>query len=79
MINDSTGQCRVCSDYSYRSNRSECGTDNRQSQKTAFLLSLFLASTGAANFYIGRNDLGDKIVLTVVLFTLLHITLFLYF
>lgn len=58
MINDSTGGCRLCSDYSYRSNRSECGTDNRPSQLTAFLLSLFLSATGAANFYIGRNDLG---------------------
>lgn len=32
--------------------------DQRRSQKTAFLLSVFLSSTGAANFYIGQYDLG---------------------
>ena len=31
-------------------------------RKTAFLLSLFLSSIGAANFYIGRYDLGKQIV-----------------
>lgn len=56
MTDDSTGRCRVCSDYPFLND--ECGTDNRQSQLTAFLLSFFLSSTGAANFYIGRNDLG---------------------
>lgn len=57
MMDDSTGRCSVCSDYPYTS-PGGCGTDNRQSQLTAFLLSLFLSSTGAANFYIGRNELG---------------------
>lgn len=61
MINDSTGQCRVCSEYNYRDSFELCGLDNRPSQLTAFLLSLFLSSTGAANFYIGRTDLGTCI------------------
>lgn len=58
MINDSSGKCRICSEFSYREDIESCGLDNRQSQLTAFLLSIFLSSTGAANFYIGRNDLG---------------------
>lgn len=33
-------------------------TDDRRSQKKALLLSTFLSSTGAANFYIGQNILG---------------------
>jgi hypothetical protein len=59
MINDSNGRCRTCSDYTYIESRRECGIDSRPSQLTAFLLSFFLASTGAANFYIGRDDLGE--------------------
>ena len=35
----------------------EC-SDDRKSQKTALLLSLFLSAAGAANFYIGQNILG---------------------
>jgi len=38
-------------------NNVQC-VDKRRSQKTAFLLSVFLSSTGAANFYIGQYDLG---------------------
>lgn len=58
FLDDTNQRCRMCSDYMYINSSSQCGTDNRQSQLTAFLLSLFLSSTGAANFYIGRNDLG---------------------
>ncbi|KAL5502968.1 hypothetical protein EMCRGX_G009831 [Ephydatia muelleri] len=35
-----------------------CSAIGQKSQRTAFLLSFFLSSVGAANFYIGRNDLG---------------------
>ena len=58
MEDDSSGRCATCSEYLYSINLTRCGVDNRPSQLTAFLLSLFLSSTGAANFYIGRNDLG---------------------
>lgn len=67
MINDSTGQCRICSEYSYRNGSNSCGLDNRPSQLTAFLLSLFLSSTGAANFYIGRNDIGGGQLFLLIL------------
>ena len=55
---NSSGLCELCSDYRYSSSQGICGVDNRPRQLTAFLLSLFLSSTGAANFYIGRNELG---------------------
>lgn len=45
----------LCRNYSNATN--QC-IDNRKSQKTAFLLSVFLSSLGAANFYIGNNILG---------------------
>ena len=47
-----------CEDWRYNEARFEC-KDNRPKQLTAFLLSLFLSFTGAANFYIGRDDLGE--------------------
>ena len=53
------GTCRLCQDYLYSDGQQQCVTDNRPSQLTAFLLSLFLSSTGAANFYIGQNSLGE--------------------
>ena len=46
-----------CEDWRYDQTELDC-VDDRPKQLTAFLLSLFLSSTGAANFYIGRNDLG---------------------
>ena len=33
--------------------------DNKKSQKTLLVLSVFLSSTGAANFYIGQEALGE--------------------
>lgn len=53
------GRCQLnsCDEYFYDESEREC-VDDRPSQLTAFLLSLFLSSTGAANFYIGRDDLG---------------------
>ena len=51
-----------CEDWTYNQNERKCD-DDRPKQLTAFLLSLFLSSTGAANFYIGRNDLGKSISL----------------
>ena len=49
-----------CEDWTYNQNERKCD-DDRPKQLTAFLLSLFLSSTGAANFYIGSNDLGKSI------------------
>ena len=58
---DSQGKCSstVCPDYPYNKGTTKCSDDNRKSQLTAFLLSLFLAQFGAANFYIGQNGLGE--------------------
>ena len=56
--NTTSGLCalhRPCFDYDYL--RDEC-VDNRKSRETALLLSIFLSSSGAANFYIGQNVLG---------------------
>eukprot|EP00731_Ephydatia_muelleri_P002407 Em0001g2407a len=47
----------VWGEYSNATNTCTTASDLKD-QKTAFLLSLFLSSIGAANFYIGRNDLG---------------------
>ena len=46
-----------CEDWRYDEAGRKCN-DDRPKQLTAFLLSIFLSSTGAANFYIGRDDLG---------------------
>ena len=59
MKDEETGRCRLCADYVYGEIAQDCGTDNRPSQLTAFLLSLFLSGTGAANFYIGQTGLGQ--------------------
>ena len=61
MKNSSSGKCQTCSDYLYSINQTVCAVDNRPRQLTAFLLSLFLSSTGAANFYIGQSSLGKTI------------------
>jgi len=50
-------RCQICPDYPYDNAQDRCGLDGRPRQLTAFLLSLFLSSTGAANFYIGQNGL----------------------
>lgn len=47
-----------CEDQSYNQADLKC-EDHRPKQKTAFFLSFFLCPIGAANFYIGRNDLGE--------------------
>ena len=41
----------------YMPESGEC-SDDRKSQRTALLLSVFLSAAGAANFYIGQNLLG---------------------
>ena len=58
---DEQGQCSstLCPDFQYNNGSGVCATDQRQTQLTAFLLSLFLSSTGAANFYIGQSALGE--------------------
>ena len=58
MKNESSNTCYVqppCTDYNTIT--SSC-VDTRQSQLTAFLLSLFLSWTGAANFYINQLALA---------------------
>lgn len=73
LVNCSAGEC-VCNECFYfdsTSNRcavdapcrtydTEEGTckDHRRSQRTAFVLSVILSSTGAANFYIARYELA---------------------
>ena len=56
----SNATCAVdsCLDYFYNQTIQEC-VDNRPSQLAAFLLSFFLSATGAANFHIDRDDLGE--------------------
>ena len=49
--------CALARCHRLSSNNTQC-VDQRRSQKTAFLLSVFLSSTGAANFYIGQYALG---------------------
>ena len=50
----------ICPDFQYDNKTRMCSSvDNRKSQLTAFLLSLFLSYVGAANFYIGQNGLGE--------------------
>ena len=51
----------VCGQCSNATNNCTSASDLKD-QKTAFLLSLFLSSIGAANFYIGRYDLGKQMV-----------------
>ena len=60
MLN-SNGLCDVslCPDYLYNNVSDVCGQDSRPRQLTAFLVSLFASSTGAANFYIGQDGLGE--------------------
>lgn len=57
-LNETSGRCQVdepCQSYDDASR--ECD-DDRRSQKIAFLLSVFLSCTGAANFYIERLELA---------------------
>ena len=65
--NASSGRCQQdsCEDYYFDSTQRDC-VDDRPSQLTAFLLSLFLSSTGAANFYIGQNGLGESLECSTV-------------
>ena len=60
-MNDA-GRCSatLCSDFGYDNASQACGVDRRPTQLAAFLISLFVSSTGAANFYIGQNGLGKK-------------------
>ena len=61
MVDPKNGTCFFCSDYLYNTTSRTCGTDFRQDQRRAFVLSLFLSSTGAANFYIQSYGLGEWI------------------
>ena len=66
---NSSGTCYIPSAcYTYSDTKRDC-QDDRASQLTAMLLSLFLSEVGAANFYIGRNDLGaGQIVVFLLIF-----------
>ncbi len=57
-LNKTSGRCQVdepCQSYDIAAQECE---DDRRSQKVAFLLSVFLSCTGAANFYIERLELA---------------------
>ena len=62
------GSCslRECRDYT----RNGC-EDDRRSQLTALLLSIFLSGVGAANFYIDRDGLaaGQLVLFLIILFS----------
>ena len=64
-----------CDEYSYDEAELEC-KDDRPKQLTALLLSVFISSTGAANFYIGRDDLGTNRRYLCLLFSCLVLSLF---
>ena len=57
-MDNSDGLCYTCIDYPYNLTTQMCGSDSRQNQLTALLLSIFLSAFGAANFYIGQTALG---------------------
>ena len=64
VVNGSACTIRQCWSWENGS----CVDGRTLSQRTAVLLSAFLSSVGAANFYIGRNDLGaGQLVLFVFL------------
>lgn len=54
LFNDT---CRLKKCQQFQENPLKC-IDNRKSQKIVLLLSAFLSSIGAANFYIGQYTLG---------------------
>ena len=55
-INTTSSKCQVENCFKWTSD-GEC-VDTRDSQKEAFILSFFLSSLGAANFYIGQWQIG---------------------
>ena len=65
--NASSGRCEVdepCQQYDIALGECE---DDRLSQRVAFLLSIFLSSTGAANFYIERFEFAVPQLLILVI------------
>ena len=82
LIDCISGQC-ICQDCFMRSGSGRCSLrecrdytidgcqDDRRSQLTALLLSIFLSGVGAANFYIERNGLaaGQLVLFLVILFS----------
>ena len=69
VVNGSACTIRQC----WRLENGSCVDGRTRSQRTAVLLSAFLSSVGAANFYIGRNDLGAA---QLVLFVFLVLAIF---
>ena len=65
-VSDDTCSLRECRDYT----RDGC-QDDRRSQLTALLLSIFLSGVGAANFYIDRDGLaaGQLVLFLIILFS----------
>lgn len=63
---DGTCSLRECRGYT----RNGC-EDDRKSQLTALLLSIFLSGVGAANFYIDRDGLaaGQLVLFLIILFS----------
>ena len=54
-----TSRCTYSTCGWYNPNTTVCTAFAPKSQLTAFLLSFFVMPTGAANFYIGQNGLGN--------------------
>ena len=67
-VGSDVGRCtlRECREYT----RNGC-EDDRRSQLTALLLSIFLSGVGAANFYIDRDGLaaGQLVLFLIILFS----------
>ena len=83
IIDCISGQC-ICQDCFVISGSGRCTLrecrgytttdgceDDRRSQLTALLLSIFLSGVGAANFYIDRNGLaaGQLVIFLIILFS----------
>ena len=83
LVDCISNQC-ICQDCFMRSGSGRCSLrecrdyttgggceDDRRSQLTALLLSIFLSGVGAANFYIERNGLaaGQLVLFLIILFS----------
>jgi hypothetical protein len=76
VLNSSTGRCvpiisSPANCYYYNTVIGAC-VDNRKTQRSALLLSIFLGYTGAANFHIDQDGLGAaQLILFLIAVTML--------
>ena len=56
VLNDTSGRCQVDEPCQRYSEVNQQCVDDRRSQRTVLLLSIFLSIAGVANFYIGRIE-----------------------